>query len=77
MESPGTDKGPIKGMIRHRETEQFYQGNGKWTADLHQAMQFENLAEVVEEAKRHNLNHCCEFVVQVNGQIGFRVLLPL
>ena len=77
MESSGKGAGPLKGMIRHRETEQYYKGKGQWTADPHEAMQFENISAVVTEAKRANLENSCEFVVELNGQIGFRVLLPL
>ena len=76
MESPGTGAGP-KGMIRHRETEQFYKGNGQWTADKREAMQFENLSSVVSEAQKYSLTSACEFVVEIHGQIGFRVMLPL
>jgi len=64
-------------MIRHRQTGQYYKGNGQWTADASQAMQFENLSNVVSEAQKHDLDGCSEFVVELNGQIGFRVLLPL
>lgn len=64
-------------MLRHRETGQYYQGEGKWTTDASKAMQFENLSRVVSEAQRFGLEGCSEFVVEVNGQIGFRVLLPL
>jgi hypothetical protein len=69
--------GPIKGMIRHRQTGQYYSGNGQWTADTSQAMQFENLSNVVKEAQRFDLERCSEFVVEVDGKIGFRFLLPL
>lgn len=40
-------------------------------------MQFEHLSHVVSEAQKFGLEGCSEFVVEVNGQIGFRVLLPL
>ena len=76
MESSGTAENP-HGMIKHREKEQYYKGNGQWTADKSQAMQFENLSSVVSEAQRYGLGDTCEFVVEVHGQIGFRVLLPL
>ena len=64
-------------MIRHRETGQYYQGAGQWTADTRQAMQFENLSDVVSEARKAGIETCSEFVVEVDGQIGLRILLPL
>ncbi|HTL16364.1 MAG TPA: hypothetical protein VL793_03960 [Patescibacteria group bacterium] len=77
MESSGTGTSPVKGMIRNRETEQFYKGEGKWTSDNREAMQFETLTQVVSEAQRFGLKGACEYVVEVGGQIGFRVLLAL
>ncbi len=77
MESTGKGAGPVKGMIRHRETGQYYKGEGQWTSDARQAMQFENLSNVVSEAQKFNLEGCSEFVVELDGQIGFRLLLPL
>ena len=77
MEKQGEGFGPVKGMIRHRETAQYYKGEGQWTAEASQAMQFDNLSKVVSEAQKFGLEGCCEFVVEVNGHIGFRVLLPL
>lgn len=76
MESLGRDTSP-KGMIRNRETEQYYKGEGQWTSDKSQAMQFDNLSNVVGEAKKYGLTTSCEFVVEIDGQVGFRVLLPL
>ena len=69
--------GPIKGMIRHRETGQYYKGEGKWTPESSRAKQFENLSEVVSEAQKYGLEHSIEFVVEVGGKIGFRIRLPL
>ncbi|HZR18306.1 MAG TPA: hypothetical protein VFE51_13520 [Verrucomicrobiae bacterium] len=77
MESSGTGSGPVKGTIRHRETEEYYKGEGQWTKDPREAKQFETLTQVVSEAQRFGLKGSCEFVVEVGGQIGFRVLLPL
>jgi hypothetical protein len=77
METPESDQGTTKGMIRHRQTELYYKGDGTWTADSREAMQFENLSNVVSEAQKFGLGDCCEFVVELDGQIGFRVRLPL
>ncbi len=76
MEVSGRGESP-KGMIRNRKTEQYYKGNGEWTLDKSQAMQFENLSSVVNEAQKYGMTDTCEFVVEVDGQVGFRVLLPL
>jgi hypothetical protein len=69
--------GLIKGMIKHRETGQYYKGEGKWTPKSSQAKQFENLSEVVSEAQKYGFEHSSEFIVEVGGKIGFRVMLPL
>ena len=76
MEGSGTGASP-KGMIRHRETEKYYKGKGQWTSDKAEAMEFESLSSVVTEARKYGLEHSCEFVVELDGQVGFRVLLPL
>ncbi len=64
-------------MIRNRETGKYYKGEGQWTSDSSHALHFENLSQVVSEAQKFGLEGCSEFVVELNGQIGFRVLLPL
>jgi hypothetical protein len=76
MESSGQGDRP-KGMIRHRETGQYYKGAGKWTSEANEAVQFDNLSMVVSETKKHRLEGCCEFVVELHGEIGFRALLSL
>lgn len=76
MESSGTGANS-KGMIRHRETGQYYKGEGQWTSDTRMAMPFHNLSDVVAEAQKQGLKASCEFVVEVGGKVGFRVLLPL
>ena len=77
METTGEGFGPVKGMIRNRETGQYYKGDGQWTSDSNEAIQFDQLSKVVTEAQRYGLEGTCEFVVELDGQIGFRVLLPL
>ena len=76
MESSGAGKCP-KGMIRHRQTGQYYRGEGTWTAQAHEAMRFDDLSHVMTEVQKYALEGSSEFVVELNGQIGFRVLLPL
>jgi len=43
---------------------------------MQDAMQFETLSRVVSEAQRFGIEGCSEFIVELNGQIGFRALLP-
>jgi hypothetical protein len=64
-------------MIRHRETEQYYKGEGKWTSASIEAMPFDSLSKAAQEAQRSGLAGPCEYLVVVGGQIGFRVLLPV
>jgi hypothetical protein len=64
-------------MIRHRETEQYYKGAGKWTSAMVDAMPFDSLSQAAHEAQRSGLAGPCEYLVVFGGQIGFRVLLPV
>jgi hypothetical protein len=75
VENSWTGSSPIKGMIKHRETGHYYKGEGQWTPVAGQAMQFENLSDVVNEARKFGFEGISEFVVEVGGKIGFRVLL--
>lgn len=75
MEGSGTGAGP-KGMIRHFETEKYYKGEGHWTSKKSEAMQFESFSSAVSEGQKYRLGASCEFVVEIRGQVGFRVLLP-
>lgn len=76
MESSETGLGPARGKIRHRETQQFYKGQGQWAGDSNDAMLFEGVTDAAHEAQRAGLKGPCEYVVEVGGQIGFRMLLP-
>ena len=76
MESLGAGDGP-KGMIRHRETDKYYKGAGEWTFEVGEAMQFDGLTAVEKEAQKYHLQGSCEFIVELHGQIRFRVLLSL
>lgn len=75
MESSGTSE-RTKGKIRHRETQQFYKGQGEWSRDSREAMLFQGVADAALEAQSVGLTGPCEYVVEIGGQIGFRVLLP-
>ena len=69
--------GTVRGIIRHRETEHYYKGEGKWTSAVVDAMSFVSLGEAAQEAQRSGLVGPCEYLVEVGGQVGFRVLLPV
>jgi hypothetical protein len=76
MESSGTVPEPVKGMIRQWETAKYYKGQGEWTSELNEALRFRDMTEAMQEAQRAGLTGPCEYVVQLAGEIGFRVLMP-
>jgi hypothetical protein len=77
MESSGTVPEPVKGMIRHWETAEYYKGQGEWTSKLHEALRFSDMTQAMREARLVGLKGPCEYVVQVADQIGFRVLMSI
>jgi len=77
MRTIGEHRGPFKGIVRHRETEKYYMGNGEWTTDVEQAMEFESLLQLAEEAQQYNIRDCCEFILKFSGEANFAVFLPL
>jgi len=67
----------IKGIIRHRTTQEYYAGSGRWTSIPGEAMSFESLTGVVTEANKYGIHDCCEFMVSLPGRPGFTISLPL
>jgi hypothetical protein len=67
----------IKGIIRHRTTQEYYAGSGNWTNIEEQAMAFNSLTSVVAEAQKYGIHDCCEFMVSLAGRPGFTISLPL
>jgi hypothetical protein len=67
----------IKGVIRHRTTQEYYAGSGEWTTVPADAMAFESLAGVIVEAQKYGIHNCCEFMVSMAGNPGFTISLPL
>jgi len=67
----------LKGIIKHRETGNYYQGRGRWTSNPRRAMEFENLSKVVEESHKYGIKDCCEFIVKLEALPDFTVFLPL
>lgn len=66
----------ITGVIRHRDTQQYYTGAGAWSSMLTDAMQFENLSAVMAEASRYGIVDCCEFMISLPDS-GAVISLPL
>jgi len=67
----------IKGVIRHRTTQEYYAGSGRWTNVAGEAMAFHSLSSVVAEAQKYGIHDCCEFMVSLAGRPGFTIALPL
>jgi hypothetical protein len=67
----------IRGVIRHRTTQEYYAGSGQWTNIVDQAMAFESLTAVITEAQKYAIHDCCEFMVSLPGRPGFTIALPL
>ena len=77
MASNGAYRKGFSGIIKHRETEKYYTGGGKWGSDAEQAMRFTSLHDLADEARRYNIKDCCEFILRLVGQPDFSVFLPL
>lgn len=69
--------GAIRGVIKHRQTEQYYAGDGGWTEDKEEAKVFKSLSALVDEALKYNIRDCCEFILAYDENPGFDVYLPL
>jgi hypothetical protein len=69
--------GPIKGVIKHRDSEKYYMGFGHWTSEAEDAMEFTNLRDVIDESQQYDIKDCCEFILTMAGKPEFSVYLPL
>jgi hypothetical protein len=67
----------IRGVIRHRTTQEYYAGSGRWTNIAGEAMAFDSLSGVVAEAQKYGIHDCCEFMMSLPGRPGFTISLPL
>jgi hypothetical protein len=67
----------IRGIIRHRTTQEYYAGSGQWTNIAADAMSFDHLTSVLAEANKYGIHDCCEFMVSLPGRPGFTISLPL
>jgi hypothetical protein len=77
MKLNGNGHEQARGVIKHRTTEEYYQGEGKWTSDEQSAMEFLSLSNVIEEAQRYGIKDCCEFIVRLAKFPGLTMFLPL
>ncbi len=77
MKLNGNGHEQARGVIRHRTTDEYYKGEGEWTADETLAMEFQSLSKVIEEAQRYGIKDCCEFIVRLARLPGFAMFLPL
>jgi hypothetical protein len=73
----GEHRKGFTGIIRHRETEKYYTGDGQWATEPDEAMKFTSLGALVEEARKYNIKDCCEFILNLVGQPGYKVFLPM
>ena len=71
------NRGAIRGVIKHRQTEEYYAGDGGWTEDKEEAKVFQSLSALVDEALKYNIRDCCEFILAYEENPGFDVYLPL
>jgi hypothetical protein len=69
--------GPIRGVIKHRNSDKYYMGFGHWTSEPEDALEFTSLTEVMEESNKYDIKDCCEFILTLEDQPEFRVYLPL
>ena len=77
MGPSGDIRGAFIGIVKHRQTEEFYRGAGSWTAYHEDAMQFDSLSAVVEEVRKYHIKDCCEFILTFRDRADFRVAIPL
>ena len=77
MRMNGNGHEAARGVIKHRATDEYYLGEGKWTADEEFAMEFLSVSKVIEEAQRYGIKDCCEFIVRLAKFPGLTVFLPL
>jgi hypothetical protein len=77
VETNGVSHQGFSGIIKHRDTEEYYRGQGRWGHEEEEAMTFTSLHVLAEEARRYNIKDCCEFILKLVGQPGMVVFLPL
>jgi len=77
MMKKGERYGTLSGVIRHRENDKYYVGQGQWSDDEEQAMEFKNLLDVAAEVTKYHIRDCCEFILRLVGRPDLTVFLAL
>ena len=77
VDTNGARQRGFTGIIKHRETEKYYIGEGRWAVAEDDAMKFTSIHEVADEARKYNIKDCCEFILRLVGRPGMVVMLPL
>ena len=66
-----------RGIIRHRETGEYYAGAGGWARAASDAIYFENLSKAMAEAQKYGIHDCCEYMVALPESPDLSVSLPI
>ena len=66
-----------RGIIRHRETGDYYAGGGRWARSAKEAVYFEDLTEAMVEAEKQGIHDCCEYMVALPDSPDLSVSLPI
>jgi hypothetical protein len=66
-----------RGIIRHRETGEYYAGAGRWAHVAAEAVSFENLSDAMVEAQKYGIHDCCEYMVSLPESPDLSVSLPI
>jgi len=66
-----------RGIIRHRETGEYYAGAGGWAPEASAAFYFESLSDAMTEAQKYGIHDCCEYMVSLPQSPDLSVSLPI
>jgi len=65
---------PLRKLIRHSSSLQYYSGEGQWTSNLDQAKEFESIFSMAQEAQKYRMRGYCSFVLKSGDQeVQFRL----
>ncbi len=59
---------PPRRVIKHKNTGQYYAGNGKWANGIGDAKDFASVWVMVEEASRYGLKGQCVLLLDFGGK---------
>ena len=57
---------PVRRVLRNDETGLYFVGNGQWTKDPGKARDFDNVWDILREARKQNLHHSCAVIHRVD-----------